>query len=274
MPKIVSPTEEDVCDFCGGPAVFISVNSKKKRCCDRVTQCPGVIAAAKQARASNGFDLSSHMKKMSKAGNERQRELAKDPLWLKRKSDRISDAVIRRGGHSGAGNPMFGRAHSNETREKMRQAAGLRDNTNIGRYVRTDYHRDLISKHAIRMLLNNKWKRSGNTRPERILKDLLAFNGIEFVHQYLIQFKDQTDQKVFRHLYDFKISETNVLIEVDGDYWHSLPQIIARDKVCGQIAMDRGFELLRFTEQSLLTDLDSVCATLGSVLGTHILRPH
>jgi len=273
MPKINSPTEKDVCDFCGGPALFISVNSKKKRCCEQVTKCPGFINTAKQSRASNGFDLTSHMRKMSKVGNERQQELAKDPLWLKQKSDRISDAVTRRGGHSGSGNPMFGRIQSDESREKMRQAAGLRDNTNIGRYARTDYHRDLSSNRAIRMILNGKWKYSSNTRPERILKDVLTFNGIDFVHQYLIQFKNQSDQKVFRHLYDFKISNTNILIEVDGDYWHSLPQAIARDKVCSQIAISRGFELLRFSEKSLVKDLASVCVTLETVLGTRILHP-
>lgn len=54
-----------------------------------------------------------------------------------------------------------------------------------------------------------------SSKPELIVKNILEINSIEFFHQKFIN----------RNSYDFQIKDTNILIEVQGDYWHANPQI-------------------------------------------------
>jgi hypothetical protein len=51
--------------------------------------------------------------------------------------------------------------------------------------------------------------------------------------------------------YDFFIPAGILLVEVDGDYWHSLPGRAERDAQKDELAKERGFELLRITETEL-----------------------
>jgi very-short-patch-repair endonuclease len=66
---------------------------------------------------------------------------------------------------------------------------------------------------------------------------------------------------------DFAIPDYRIAIECDGDYWHSLPQSIARDKRKDKFINGKGWLVLRFTETRLTTDLSScVRELLGLIL--------
>lgn len=55
---------------------------------------------------------------------------------------------------------------------------------------------------------------------------------------------------------DIKIG--NIIIEFDGDYWHSLPNIIERDELKDEIYSDYGFKVKRINELEYINNKDSV----------------
>jgi len=64
--------------------------------------------------------------------------------------------------------------------------------------------------------------------------------------RYIQQYRLEGDGRPF----DFFI-EPNVLIEVDGNYWHDLPEAIERDKAKTKLATENGFTLIRIQEDDL-----------------------
>lgn len=256
MPKITYPNADDVCAYCDSQAYYISFNSKKKRCCEKITHCPGIIEKQRRSRLENSTPAqrSAIAKNANAAALLVIGEKQKDPMWRKHKSSNISDAVKARGGHSGANNPMYGKTHTTSTSEKMRESAKHRDNTNIGRYVRTPEHRDAQSIRMIDLLQSGKLYKSKDTKPELMFEELLQQLYIPYEKQFLIQY-GVIGVNRFRHCYDFRITGTNVLVEIDGDYWHSRPEVILRDKQCVSVANENGFTVIRFLQSELESDI-------------------
>lgn len=58
------------------------------------------------------------------------------------------------------------------------------------------------------------FKHSG-TKPELKFKSILDDNMIEYKHQYSVQWK-----KGWKKWYDFYLPSLNLLVEIDGTYWH------------------------------------------------------
>lgn len=129
MPKLTNITSNNTCFLCGSQAHWISFNSKQLRCTEKITQCPGHAKKAQATRIANTTpeERKAHMKRMSKNGNAKLKKLHNDPKWLAKKSEKISEAVESRGGHSGENNPMFGRKHKQSSKRKQATKAQHRD---------------------------------------------------------------------------------------------------------------------------------------------------
>jgi len=72
---------------------------------------------------------------------------------------------------------------------------------------------------------------------------------IEFLHVLKFFFgKDLKSQfKLEGKIYDFILNDS-LLIEFDGDYWHSLEKNIKNDKIKDQIALKNGYKIFRVKE--------------------------
>ena len=129
MPKLTNITPNDTCFLCGSQAQWISINSKQLRCVEKITQCPGHAKKAQVTRDANTTpeERTAHMKRMSQNGNAKLKNLHSDPEWLADKSEKISEAVKKRGGHSGINNPMFGKTHKKSSKKKQEIKAQSRD---------------------------------------------------------------------------------------------------------------------------------------------------
>jgi hypothetical protein len=129
MPKLTNITHNDTCFLCGGQAQWISVNSRKLRCTEKITQCPGFVKKAQTTRDANTTPekRKAHMKKMSESGNATLKDLHANSIWLAKKSNKIANAVKNRGGHSGVNNPMYGKSHSADTKQQLSERANKRD---------------------------------------------------------------------------------------------------------------------------------------------------
>lgn len=85
-------------------------------------------------------------------------------------------------------------------------------------------------KHPNRKLAGNRKKM---TYPEKVAFDWLKSSGIEFDHQYKIQLADKAIYP------DFRVG--NLLIEIDGSYWHDSDADRLRDSALKGM----GYEVVR-----------------------------
>lgn len=110
---------------------------------------------------------------------------------------------------------------------------------------------------AHKFLFNKK-----STSIENKVKDILDKNNIEYIKNFRVVY--ELDSGYYK-IYDFYLKDKNVLIECDGDYWHGNPKFfeklneiqiknVRNDKFKTELAMDCGFELLRFWEYEIHND--------------------
>jgi very-short-patch-repair endonuclease len=94
--------------------------------------------------------------------------------------------------------------------------------------------------------------------------NLLDDLKIDYIFQYIIEGLN----------YDFKLNNINILIEVDGDWWHCNPNIhnkptsiiqentIKHDELKNKIAQQNNFKLLRFWESDIKNNKENVIKIL------------
>lgn len=67
------------------------------------------------------------------------------------------------------------------------------------------------------------WSSSLETK----FQEMLNFYNIKHETQFLL--KDKSNYKIKRRFYDFKIKNTNILIEIQGQYWHADPRFYKKN---------------------------------------------
>lgn len=55
-------------------------------------------------------------------------------------------------------------------------------------------------------------------------------------------------------MFDFYVPSLNLLIECDGDYWHSRPNAKKRDAIKNARARQAGYDVVRFSESVILSE--------------------
>jgi very-short-patch-repair endonuclease/transposase len=78
------------------------------------------------------------------------------------------------------------------------------------------------------------------TSLEQKFIDWADTNNIAYVYQFQIR-KNW-------HRYDFLLSGTNIIVEMDGDFWHSLPEHVDRDAKFDETARRHGYTVVRIRE--------------------------
>ena len=83
------------------------------------------------------------------------------------------------------------------------------------------------------------------TKPELIVYQYLLSLGIRFQYQYFLADNPQTFRPESVWKPDFMLPDYNVIIEVYGEYWHSLPQNREDDELKRKYALLNGYVVLR-----------------------------
>ncbi len=142
--------------------------------------------------------------------------------------------------------PRHTQKHSEESNLKNRLA-------HLGKQIKPRIERNCLYCNKIMLLTekqsikrkfcsyacNNAKMQKRNTSIELKIKEFLKENNINFTEQYILK---------NRFIFDFYIKGTNILIECDGDYWHSLPKRIKLDKEKDITAIENGFKVIRLKE--------------------------
>lgn len=126
---------------------------------------------------------------------------------------------------------------SDEAREKKRIIGG----NNLKKWMNEnpDMHRETSRKGGVNSLkLQSQYNRISSIEHLTIL--WLKKNNIEYEFQYDIDHK---------FLYDFRIND--IIIEVNGDWFHSQPEQVKRDAIKRQLAESKGFKVVYIWEHEI-----------------------
>ena len=82
---------------------------------------------------------------------------------------------------------------------------------------------------------------------ERIIREWLQKNNIEFIAQYYINFENSTWTYV-----DFYIHELNICLYCDGNYYHLFPNVKKCDANQNRILPQMGYKVIRLSEAEIL----------------------
>jgi len=153
---------------------------------------------------------------------------------------------------------ILGFLNSKETREKL--SKGRLERKKILGFINSEEAKQKMREKRLLKIQNHPGPYK-NTKPELKMKEILNELNISFEHQYRIE--------GINHNFDFHICNTNILIEVDGDYWHSNPKKYStlygrqikqkeKDLINEQLAKKAEFILLRFWEDDILRNTEEV----------------
>lgn len=139
-------------------------------------------------------------------------------------------------------------------KQKARWADRREDTETFEKYLKNLSERRLeyLKEHGITLPKKGKM-----TSLEKRFIDFLTEHNIEYKFQHLLEGKN----------YDFFLPSLNLLVEVDGEYWHRMPQAIKNDIEKHIIAKTLDYKLLRITELKWNTEL--VFETDYSVIVEH-----
>ena len=97
-------------------------------------------------------------------------------------------------------------------------------------------------------------------KTESYLEKKMA-NGLEKAD---IRFEKQFP--IWHYTVDFAVPEKKLIIECDGEYWHSLPQSVRRDIRKDKYLSEKGWHVLRFRESEINLQLDKCLQEIKRVL--------
>ncbi len=152
----------------------------------------------------------------------------------------------------GPKNGMYKKTHTAEARKSMGEKRQGSGNGMYGISLLTKWVTNLGEIEG-----RKKWeeyserkstflKSTKNTRPNKKLKSILQEMNIKLIEEFRIV--DENDKNRY---YDFYLPDYNILIEVDGIYWHNYPHGTENDKHKNKLAERNGYRLIRIWENKL-----------------------
>jgi very-short-patch-repair endonuclease len=162
------------------------------------------------------------------------------------------------------GNFKQGFIHSEESKQKMSQTRlvkGLGIGELNGMYGKTH------TPESIQKIFKHRYK----NKLEQLVCDTLDKHNISYTFQFFL-----TRDGICKS-YDFHIHNTNILLEIDGDYWHGKDtaknkfkgclEVQQNDKIKTELARVRGFEVIRFWESEIKQNPDIIIKRLEPLYG-------
>ena len=122
-------------------------------------------------------------------------------------------------------------------------------------------------------------------KPRVINKDTIGTSKLElYFHAFLVSIgiEVETQHQIGWKFYDFKVKGKNILIELDGDYWHGNPatltkplsamqrRAVVNDKKKDFLAKEHGYKLIRVWESDFNKNRPMVKLKLLEQINTNI----
>ncbi|WP_301108330.1 endonuclease domain-containing protein [Sporosarcina sp.] len=107
------------------------------------------------------------------------------------------------------------------------------------------------------------------TNIEKVMEALLISLKVNYKYSFILE----------KRQFDFLLKDYKLIIECDGDYWHANPKYypnpatwqidrILIDLQKNEIARKNGFKIIRFWEDDILNDFETVKCIVNDLLAT------
>jgi len=186
-------------------------------------------------------DLTKETDERVKNTSEKLKGQKQSEETIRKRSEKLKDRSLSENHKRKIGKANTGKKRSEKTKNIKREQAILQLQTHPGPFK--------------------------DTKPELKMKEILNELNILFEHQF----------RLGNHLFDFRILNTNIFIEVDGDYWHRNPKIFSKlneqqwkikeKDIKNEIkAVNNGFILFRFWESDILKNTEEIKNKLLNIM--------
>jgi very-short-patch-repair endonuclease len=138
----------------------------------------------------------------------------------------------------------------------------------VREYSQKPEYREECRQRKMNFLINNH-KQYTSKLEDYFIENYLTPNNILFKRNFYA--------KGIKSFYDFYLPEFNVIIEVDGDYWHCNPKIfpeakyasqkrnIIKDVIKNEWAIENGYTIVRFWEKDIKEEPGTVLNKLVEI---------
>jgi very-short-patch-repair endonuclease len=230
------------CEICNKNIVY------KYKTCSK--ECQSLITSSmlKGIPKPKNFMSEEHKSKISKANSGK--------IVSKETSDKISKSskgVSRNKGKQ----PMLGKKHSFSSKKQMSKKAKISFDKG---------ERPKIAQKGVKRsfeTIEKIFAKRPMNKLEKFVSLILDEHNIKYNFQFFLKNKDGICKS-----YDFKIKDTNILLEIDGDYWHGGPgvekhfskveEIKQNDLFKDQLAKNNNFLLIRIWESDIYNKPESL----------------
>ena len=156
---------------------------------------------------------------------------------------KIKNALKNKYANNPEQTPMFGRHHSSETKELMREkmlgrkhSEDTKQKMSIAK--KTDKHREIAIRNLANHFSSSKYEYNSL---EKIGYEKLAYADVSFLPQY----------RIGDFIVDAYIPKFNIVVEFLGKYWHTKKENIKRDERKRKYFADNGYKLVEVWEDDI-----------------------
>lgn len=247
------------CENCGVEFEIKQSSLKygRGRCCSR--RC----VDENKKRTYVGQNNPSYGRKQSREEKEKRSEAIKlaykkDPSIKIRQKEGVEKFVREHGYYPGTDHTSIEKKKNTNLKKYGKEWVGWNipelkqkaDDTCLKRYGKTSLE-----------LMQDALLNTTQTKPEQIVQECLEKLKINFIPQYKL-----TVDGVYRY-FDFMLVDFNILLEVDGDFWHANPLIYDRnnlheaqirtlnnDTIKNEMVRKANIKLIRFWASEVITE--------------------
>lgn len=226
------------------------------------------------ARVNNNWGHNPEVLKKSHETQKRMHESGELKIWnkgLTMEDERVRDNINKVMSNPNRGknisDKLIGVPKSDEHKLKLSETATKRWENPEEREKQSNKRMEYIVKNGF----ETKSKLEDYFKNNFLIGELKLNEKKDFYHQFYI--------REIKSLYDFKISGKNILIEIDGDYWHCNPNTkfaittyaaqkknLISDEIKNKWCLDNGFKLLRFWESEIKNNPEKIIEILKTEL--------
>jgi len=185
----------------------------------------------------------------------------KHKLSLAKQGHYVSEETKKKIGLANKGKKL--KSPSEETRKKLSEAKKGKPAWNKGILFSEEVKKKMSIAHIKRLQENSlPWK---ETKPEIEAEAILQKYNLNYKKQKALKYNNRY------RLYDFYLPDYNILLEIDGTYWHSkgikdkdiknqrLKDCRINDQLKNKLAQDNGYSLIRIWSDEMFK-LEDYCS--------------
>jgi DNA mismatch endonuclease (patch repair protein) len=205
-----------------------------------------------------------HSKKISEAAKKRLSNPENHPMYGKTHTNETLEKISQTQKErlkDPINHPLYGKNHNEETKKLMSDIRTIYYNKNE-QYLKGKTYQEYFGNDKAGEIIKKIFQNKPMNKLEKKVADYLTELGIEYTFQFFIN-----DNNICKS-YDFKIKNSNVILEVHGDYWHggtginehvfNVDENIQNDKLKKEIANKRGYEVVVVWESEIKNDISII----------------